>query len=65
MKARIEEYQRELAYRIYITDSLKSQLGLKVRYIDIIKSEQVIETRSEEEIISNISSKLKEIGGDK
>lgn len=34
--ARYQSKQRELAYRVYVTDSLQMALGLNRRYYDII-----------------------------
>lgn len=59
--ARYNENQRELAYRIYVTDSLKSYLGLNIRYADIFSPE---ETRTAEEVIDGVKDKLRQLGGD-
>ena len=69
-----QENERKAAV-IYITDTLKminenvTRIGggstLKARYIDIIQqSEQEEETRSADEIISNIRDKLRMMGGE-
>ena len=51
---------RDWAYRIYITDSLKYLAGINIRYADLFVPE---ETRTAEEVIDNIKSKLKKMGG--
>lgn len=65
--------QHELAYKIYITDSLKvitentarfaggSSMG--IRYREIIDSGRNEPQRTSEDIISSISAQLEEIGG--
>lgn len=50
----------ERIYRIYITDALKTYLGLNRRYADIFIP---TETRKPEEIINNISNKISRLGG--
>lgn len=66
--ARFEEKQRELAYRIYVTDALRSisentaKFGgggyMKVRFADIIMPHPE-DDRTSEEIISHIREKLR------
>ena len=63
LKARYEQNQREWAYRIYVTDALKSFFGLDLRYADLFVPQKV-ETRTAEEIISNISEGLAKLGGE-
>lgn len=58
--ARWRLYQREEAYRIYVTDSLKAFGKFEVRYIDYFKPE---EKRTAEDIIGHIRAGLEEIGG--
>ena len=60
-QARYEQYRRDWAYRVYVTDALKIIGGLNIRYADIFKPE---ETRTAEEIKSSISDKLRRLGGD-
>lgn len=48
-------YAQEHTYRIYVTDALKSYLGLNVRYADQFKPE---DKRTAEEIINSIAMKL-------
>jgi hypothetical protein len=55
--SRIRVYQREEAYRIYITDALKGYLGLSIRLYDILYP--TIETRTPEGIIEGIKAKLR------
>lgn len=67
--ARFEIYQRELAYRIYISDALQNisentaKFGsgryMKVRFADIIMP-QPEDDRTSEEIISHIREKLRD-----
>lgn len=52
----------EKIYRVYITDSLKIIGSLNKRYIDMI-SPTPTEDRTADEIISDLSRKLDEIGG--
>ena len=59
--ARVNQNQREEAYRIYVTDSLKIIGGLNIRYADIFAPE---ETRTAEEIIDGVKDKLRQLGGD-
>ena len=58
--ARWRLFQREEAYRIYVTDSLKVYGKFDARYIDYFKPE---EKRTAEDIIGKIRSGLQEIGG--
>ena len=60
--ARINEHDREQAYRIYVTDALKIIGRIDQRYYDFVRPTKV-ETRTAEEIISSISEKLKKAGG--
>lgn len=53
------ERRKEELYRIYVTDALKAQFRLNVRYADILKP---AETRTSEEIIEGIKGKLKNLG---
>ena len=46
------------AYRFYVTDALKIIGGLNMRYADIVKPEPE-ETRTGEEIIEDITAKLR------
>jgi len=54
--SRFKVYQREEAYRIYVTDALKAYLRLDTRLYDIIYPH--IETRTPEGIIEGIKKKL-------
>lgn len=54
--ARINQYQRDWAYRIYVTDALKFLANLNIRYEDLFAPP---ETRTAEEVISNVKNKLK------
>lgn len=55
--SRYRLYQREEAYRIYVTDALKGYLGLNIRFYDIINPN--IETRTPTSIIEGIKAKLR------
>lgn len=59
--ARFNQNQREWAYRIYVTDSLKFLAGLNIRYADAFKPE---ETRTADEIIEGVRGKLRQLGGE-
>jgi hypothetical protein len=55
--SRIRVYQREEAYRIYVTDALKGYLGLNIRFYDILYPH--VETRTPTAIIEGIKAKLR------
>ena len=59
--ARYNQYQREQAYRVYVTDNLKALTGLNVRYADYFVPE---ETRTADEIVDGIRNKLRQLGGE-
>ena len=66
VRAKLEEELRVVTYRIFVTDYLKG-IGRfdGERYIDSVKSAlKPVETRSSDEIIDNIRSKLSRLGGD-
>lgn len=63
VKARYKENQRELAYRIYVTDALKSRWGLNSRYYDFI-DDTPPDSRTPEEVITHIGNKLTALGGE-
>lgn len=52
--ARFKEYQRDLAYRIYLTDTVYSAFHLTTRWYDVIKARTSRDTRSAEEIVGDI-----------
>lgn len=56
----LKEY-RDRMYRIYITDALKAIGNLNIRYVDFIKPSKV-DTRTEQEVISDIKAKLRKMG---
>lgn len=60
--ARYKQMADERIYRIYVTDALKEAYGLNKRYADIFIP---AETRTAQEIISNIFDKLEQAGGEK
>lgn len=64
VEARIDEKNREEAYRIYVTDSLKALGGFGARYADIFDTKP-IETRTEAEIVDSIKDKLSAVRGEK
>ena len=51
--ARFNQHQRELAYRIYITDSLRVITGNTTRYADFLLHKDN-DTRSGQEIVDDI-----------
>ena len=53
--------QEEKSYRIYVTDALYYLARLNTRYADAIKPQKV-ETRTANEIISDLSAKLNKMG---
>ena len=55
--SRIRVYQREEAYRIYISDALKGYLGLNTRLYDVLYP--TVETRTATDIIEGIKAKLR------
>lgn len=57
VEARIEEYNREEAYRIYVTKSLQlapQSKYMQTSYVDIINPAREIDTRSGDEIVTDI-----------
>jgi len=66
VRARFEKEFRDLTYRVFVTDYLKG-IGRfdGQRYLDAVNSAlKPVETRSADEIIDNIRSKLSQLGGD-
>ena len=60
MKARIEEYNREEAYRIFVTDSLRFAPQGKIlnkSYVELLKPQKA-ETRTGKEIADEVAEKL-------
>lgn len=55
--SRIRVYQREEAYRIYMSDAFKAYLGLDTRLYDILYP--TVETRTATGIIEGIKAKLR------
>lgn len=53
-----------MLYRIYITDSIKALVGNDTRYADLIirSDKENADTRSADEIKSDIKSKLRRLG---
>lgn len=50
-------YNREMSYRIYLTDALKLRYGLDIRWIDWIKElSKPDDTRTKDDIIAHIAS---------
>lgn len=68
----LKKQNREKAYRVYVTDALKtitentakyaSGIYMKVRYFDV-ESPKPPETRTPDEIIKNMKDKIARIGG--
>lgn len=61
--ARAHYEDRDEAYRVYISESLRAITGAKKSYQDLLDN-GVDETRTSEEIVSHISDKLTQLGGD-
>jgi hypothetical protein len=61
VEARYNLYNRDLAYRYYVTDGLKAIGGLNIRFADLFKP---AETRTSDEIIGGIKDKLQKLGGE-
>ena len=57
-KSRLDADVRDFAYRIFITDCIGKIIGLNERYYDMIQPKKIEETRTADEIIGNIRSKL-------
>ena len=51
--ARYNDTQRELAYRIYVTDSLRAITGASTRYADILEPKH-IDNRSAQDIVDDV-----------
>lgn len=62
-KARLEQEKREFAYRIFLSDCIGHLVGLNVRYVDLI-DQKPVETRTAEQIKTDICAKLAKIGGE-
>ena len=60
MQSRLAKDKRDRVYRFYVTDSLKAIGNLDVRYYDFVKEEKT-ETRTADEIISDLKAKLRAI----
>lgn len=60
VKSRLTLYDREEAYRIYVTKALQLFGKINISYLDFFKPK---EERTGEEIIESISKKLKEMEG--
>lgn len=58
--ARYSSFERDYAYRIYVTDAVKLLAGLNIRYADLFKPAEV---RTADEIIGNIKNGLRKLGG--
>ena len=62
--AKCKQAQEELLYRVYMTDSIKALVGNETRYADLImrSDKENADTRSADEIKSDIKSKLRRLG---
>lgn len=57
--SRIRWYEEEMAYRCYVTDALKSAVGLEMRYVEAIQVRPVKEeTRTADEIIDAVRRRI-------
>jgi hypothetical protein len=60
--SKYKEYAEEVAYKMYITDSIyyyNQQKALNVRYYDIIHQSQKVDERTGDEIALDIITRLK------
>lgn len=69
MRSRIEQERLEYAYKVYVTDSLQAageNKYLTARWVDIIKDDVNVDTRSADEIVLDIMTRaeLKPKGGE-
>lgn len=65
--SRLNEKNREMAYRIYLTDSLHlyaQNKYLPERWCDLINNKVERDDRTADEVISDLKSKLKNMGGE-
>lgn len=65
--SRLNEKNREMAYRIYVTDSLFLRAQNKAfseRWYSIINDEHEHDERTGEQVISDMKEKLKQMGGE-
>lgn len=65
--ARLKQVNREMAYRIYLTDSLHlyaQNKYLPERWCDLINNKVERDDRTADEVISDLKQKLKHIGGE-
>ena len=60
--ARLTEEVRDLTYRIYVTDCLKALANGQERYYDLIQIKRKKETRTPDEIVSDIKNGLMKMG---
>jgi hypothetical protein len=61
VESRFRERDRDEAYRIYVTETLRAISGANVRYYDFVSEKK--ESRTSHEIIGDISAKLSKLGG--
>ena len=65
VEARLKEYNRDLAYRIFITDSVGALAQANVRWIDWIRNNERKRPSKQEtpnQIVDRIKNGLKNIG---
>ncbi len=55
--------QKELAFKIYVTDALYALARLNKRYFDIIDKRHNEPQRTSEEIVESICAQLDKLGG--
>ena len=57
--SKIRQYEEEMAYRCYVTDALKSAVGLNMRYVEAIQVRPVKEeTRTPDEIVNEVRRRI-------
>ena len=63
VKARFEFQNREMAYRIYVTDALRVICGANgvERYADVALPKQAEDPRTSGEVVENIRQKLRRL----
>lgn len=63
VKSRLTLYDREEAYRIYVTKALQLFGKLNISYVDMLNRKPLEKEESGEEVIKRISAKLDALGG--
>lgn len=58
-RSKCEQMEEELTYKVFVTDCLSVLTNTDARYYDVINEEEIIETRTGDEIKETIKDKLK------